>query len=959
MVDTQPSLSSELEFEPSTGELLTSLIDSANHLVWCTSLDGSRLLYANPVASRIYGRPLKELIEHQDYWLEAIHPDDRTTVLRNLSTLLDRRQIEQEYRIVRPDGSVIWLHDRICVVEDGNGKAIYVGGIGTDITAIRESEALYSSLVESLPLHVLRKDINGKVVFGNQRYCDAIGSPLQDLLGKTDFDLFPPDLAQKYCDDDRRVFETGQVFNDIEEHENSAGERVYVEIFKGPVRDSQGSISGIQVMYWDVTERKRAVEETRAAKESAEKANRSKSEFLANMSHEIRTPMNGIIGMTELLFGTNLSAEQHNYLSMAKQSASSLLRLLNDILDFSKIEAGKLDLEHRNFSLRDCAGQTMQSLGARAGEKGLELICSVSDDTPDSLAGDPGRLGQIIVNLVGNAIKFTEQGEVALHVATDVLDVDTVCLHVEVRDTGIGIPEAQQVKIFDAFRQVDPSTTRRFGGTGLGLAITSQLVDLMDGRIWVESIEGQGTSFHFTAYFDRAAGNSPAVRVNQLAGKRVLIADDNDSQRESLCKTLRRWHLDVEEVDNGPAAISKCKLASDENSPFDLLILDSDMPGMDGFNVAACIHEDANLRDCQMMMLTSAAKAGDVDRCRRLGISRYIQKPAVESDLLSFIEQVLGLQEPDSDKGGSQTVSRATKALKILLVEDGDVNQQVAVGLLDQFGHHAVVASDGQEAVDLYQEESFDLILMDVQMPNMDGHEATEIIRELERVSGIHTPIIAMTAGAMKGDKERCLESGMDGYLSKPIDPSKLQSTILRCMEELMASVELDVNETEQHEEALYSNGLSDTGSIGELDLVQDNKAIDPSPVETPPCSSVRLENVIDLNAARELCGDKDERVKMLAETLLQEAKDLIIALHAAIEDEDIATIRRHAHSLKGAAAVFGAKDVVDAARGIESLSAEEKMAEIDASFNELSGHVEKLVDALQQVLTAPLTPLD
>lgn len=952
MVDTQPSLSSELEFEPSTEELLTTLIDSANHLVWCTSLDGSRLLYANPVASRIYGRPLEELIAHQNYWLEAIHPDDRTTVQRNLSTLLDRRQIEQEYRIVRPDGSVIWLHDRICVVEDGSGKAIYVGGIGTDITAIRESEALYSSLVESLPLHVLRKDINGKVVFGNQRYCDAIGSPPEDLLGKTDFDLFPPDLAQKYCDDDRRVFDTGQVFNDIEEHENSEGERVYVEIFKGPVRDSQGSISGIQVMYWDVTERKLAVEETRAAKESAEKANRSKSEFLANMSHEIRTPMNGIIGMTELLFGTNLTTEQHNYLSMAKQSANSLLRLLNDILDFSKIEAGKLDLEHRNFSLRDCVGQTMQSLGASAGEKGLELICSVSDDTPDSLAGDPGRLGQIIVNLVGNAIKFTVQGEVALHVGTDVLDVDTVCLHVEVRD--IGIPKAQQIKIFDAFRQVDPSMTRRFGGTGLGLAITSQLVDLMNGRIWVDSREGQGTSFHFTAYFERVSANHPPIQVNQLSGKRVLVADDNDSQRASLGKTLRRWQLDVEEVDSGPAAISKCKQASDDNTPFDLLILDSDMPVMDGFNVAACVYEDVNLRDCQMMMLTSAAKTGDVDRCRRLGIEHYIQKPAVESDLLLFIEQILGLQEADSDKRGGQTFSRATKALKILLVEDGDVNQQVALGLLDQFGHRAVVASDGQEAVHLSQEDSFDLILMDVQMPNMDGHEATEIIRELERVSGIHTPIIAMTAGAMKGDKERCLESGMDGYLSKPIDPSKLQSTILWCMEELMAPVELETTETSGNVGAIHFNEPDDAGSGAELDRPPNATENETSPVETSPSGSGHLENVINLNAARELCGDKDERVRMLAETLLQEAKDLLIALHPAIEGEDIATIRRHAHSLKGAAAVFGATDVVDAARGIESLCAEEMVDEIDASFNELSGHVEKLVAALEQVIASP-----
>ncbi|MGI9475044.1 MAG: response regulator [Rubripirellula sp.] len=939
MVDTQSSSSSEVEFEPSAEELITTLINSANHLVWCTSLDGTRLLYANPVASRIYGRPLEELIANQDYWLEAIHPDDRVTVLRNLSTLLERSQIEQEYRIVRPDESVIWLHDRISVVQDGDGKPMYVGGIGTDITAIRESEALYSSLVESLPLHVIRKDINGQVEFGNQRYCESIGSPLEDLLGKTDFDLFPPDLAKKYCDDDRHVFETGEVYNGIEEHENSSGERVYVEIFKGPVRDSHGKISGIQVMYWDVTERKRAVEEVRAAKESAERANQAKSEFLANMSHEIRTPMNGIIGMTELLFGTDPSAEQCNYLNMVKQSANSLLRLLNDILDFSKIEAGKLDLEHRPFSLRDCVGQTMQSLGGRAGEKGLELICSFAEDTPDALVGDPGRFGQIIVNLVGNAIKFTEVGEVAVSVSTDVLDVDSACLHVQVRDTGIGIPEAKQVKIFDSFSQVDATTTRRFGGTGLGLAISSQLVDLMDGRIWVESHVGKGTTFHFTACFDRIREVTPMASLFQLRGRKVLIADDHPSQRASLSQLLRKWQLQVVDVANGPEAISAFKQASSKEEPFELVLLDSEMPGMDGFNVAACVHEDASLRDCQMIMLSSSAKAGDVDRCRRLGVARYMQKPVVESDLLSSVLQLFGLQEPDRVFQSTDALSESTQPLKILLVEDGEVNQQVAVGFLDQLGHQVLVACDGQEAVEFFQDDAFDLILMDVQMPNMDGHEATQIIREMERVSGIHTPIIAMTAGAMKGDKERCLECGMDGYLSKPIDPQRLKNMIHRCTQE--TSADREVQEVELPE----TNGL-EVADSGEIESARQ------ASTDVQPNVTVQNDDtVVDLNAARELCGDNDERIRMLAETLLDEAEDLIVQLRSAIDDDDATTVRRHAHSLKGAASVFGATSVVAAARRIESLGADGELADIDAPFARLTVEVQRLSIALQRVI--------
>ena len=476
--------------DTSQEELLTSLINSANHLVWCTSLDGTQLLYANPVAASIYGRPLEELVANQDYWIEAVHPDDRQKVLKNLHTLLDRQHIEQEYRIVRPDGTIIWLHDRISVVHDADGKPMYVGGIGTDISAIRESEARYSSLVESLPLHVIRKDLDGKVVFGNQRYCQAVGLSLEEVIGKTDFDLFPPDLAKKYVEDDRRVLESGNVFNDIEAHEAANGKRVFVEIFKSPVHDAHGKVNGVQVMFWDVTERKRAEEEVRVAKELAEKANRAKSEFLANMSHEIRTPMNGIIGMTELLHNTGPTAEQRDYLNMVKQSADSLLRLLNDILDFSKIEAGKLDLEHREFSLRDCVGKTVQTLGSRAGEKGLELLCHLDARIPDVLIGDAGRLGQIVVNLVGNSVKFTERGEVVVDVSVDRLDQDDVCLHFQIRDTGIGIPQDQQRRIFESFSQVDTSKTRRVGGTGLGLAISSQLVEMMDGRIWVESEVG-------------------------------------------------------------------------------------------------------------------------------------------------------------------------------------------------------------------------------------------------------------------------------------------------------------------------------------------------------------------------------------------------------------------------------------------------------------------------------------
>ncbi len=894
----------------STEELLKSLIHSANHLVWCTSLDGTRLLYANPIAAHLYGRPLEELMSNPDYWLDAIHPDDRTMVLSNLTELLKREQIEQEYRIVRPDRSVIWLHDRISVVRDAQGNPLYVGGIGTDISRIRESEARYASLVESLPLHVIRKDTEGKVVFGNQRYCQSIGLPLDDLIGKTDFDLFPFDLAKKYVEDDRRVLDTGHVFNQVEEHQNADGERVFVEIFKGPVRDSQGTIAGLQVMYWDVTERKLAEEEVVKAKEQAEAANRSKSEFLANMSHEIRTPMNGIIGMTELLFNTVQTAEQRDYLNMVKQSANSLLRLLNDILDFSKIEAGKLDLEHCEFGLRDCIGHTLQSLGGRAGDKNFELICRVSPEVPDTLVGDAVRLGQIIMNLVSNAIKFTEQGEVEVNVSSITESERAIQLHVSVRDTGIGIPQEHQRRIFDSFSQVDASTTRRFGGTGLGLAISSQLVRLMDGTICVESTVGQGTTFHFTVNCELGRQQWPPNDIAALQGTKILVVDDNPTSRAGMDELLRSWGLEPTLCPSGPHAIDELKKASAAGNPYRIAILDGRMPGMDGFNIAACIHEDESLRDCRMIMVTSGVKSGDIERCRRLEVARYMQKPVIQSELLDTILRLTGVRteslQPIDDLSGQ--VPPAGRTLKILLAEDGIVNQQVAIGLLGQQGHHVTVACDGREAIELFERESFDVVLMDVQMPNMDGLEATRIIREQETQSGHHTPIIAITAGAMKGDEERCLEAGTDFYISKPIDPKKLYAAIERFT---ATSVDVDCQ-------------------AAELQIEHSDQS------------------VIDITAAAKLCGGDQHRLCELARTLLDETNLLMDEIDQARKSGDIATFCRCAHTLKGSADVFAAKRVVETAINIGKTAGSGNLDQVEELLATLKFEVGRMKSALQ-----------
>ena len=898
---------------PPTGQLLTTLINSAEHLVWCTSLCGRQLLYANPVAERIYGRPFDELTANPDYWIEAIHCDDRVAVLSNLNDLMQRQQIEQEYRIVRPDGSVVWLHDRISVVHDDEGQPIYVGGIGTDITAIRESEAMYLSLVENLPLHIIRKNMDLQVEFGNQRYCESMGITLDEVIGKTDFDLFPADLAQKYVDDDRRVIETGQVFNDIEEHQNSDDERVFVEIFKGPTRNSQGEINGVQIMFWDVTQRKLAEEEVRIARDIAEQASQAKSEFLANMSHEIRTPMNGIIGMTELLFSTTPTPDQRGYLSIVKQSAHSLLRLLNDILDFSKIEAGKLDLEKSDFNIRDCAGHAVQTLSGPAGEKGLDLLCSIDPNLPDILIGDAGRLSQVIVNLVGNAVKFTEVGEVELNVAQQSRDGDFIRVRFSVRDTGIGIPQEQQEKIFESFRQADASTTRKYGGTGLGLAISSQLVEMMGGRINVQSVAEKGSTFDFIANFTVAAECKTTPHLKQLRGKRALIVDDNARSRNVLSQMLDRWQLKPHAVPRGEDALAQLRVADDADEPYEIVLIDSVLPEMHGFELARRIRDDCRLANCKILMLSPAVRAGDIQRCRELNVSRYMQKPVVQSELLETILEVTGATSPlgsntDDDREYST-------GLRILLAEDGKVNQQVAVGLLQRNGHEVTIANDGLEAVDAIRQNDFDLILMDVQMPNMDGLEATQTIRETEQESSTRIPIIAMTAGAMKGDEKRCLEVGMDAYLSKPINPHLLYETI-------------------------------DQFAVNRPRATRTKKS-----TENKSIPQAAGNGVIDIDAVRQICQNDEDRVQNLAKSLLKESSSLIADMRTALANNDVKLIHRCAHTLKGSAGIFGATEVKNNALQVELESM--AMLNDNSSGESLAPLLEKLVESVSPMAKA------
>ena len=656
--------------------------------------------------------------------------------------------------------------------------------------ALRESSELVRLVFDSIPEAVYGIDMQGNCTFcnpsclrllGYHEPTEVLGKNLHTLIHHTRQDGTPYPVEECHI---YEAFHHGHGTHiDDEVLWRGDGTSFPAEYWSHPMHRA-GKVFGTVVTFVDITERKQSEQVLREAREAAESASRAKSEFLANMSHEIRTPMNGVIGMTELALDTELTQEQRGYLNLVKSSAESLLVLLNDILDFSKIEAGRLDMEIIEFNLRDSLDDTMKTVSLRAHEKGLELVCHILPEVPEALRGDPTRLRQIVINLIGNAIKFTSQGEVLMRVETQRESEGEATLHFAVTDTGVGIPLDKQASIFEAFTQADNSTTRKYGGTGLGLSISSRLVGMMGGRMWLESEPGRGSTFHFSARFQlqkAAASKHALIGLEELRDVAVLIVDDNATNRRILKEMLLGWRMRPVETDSGRSALALLKQAAADRRAFSLVLLDAQMPEVDGFQVADQVMQDPQIAGSVLIMLTSAGFRGDAARCRELGIKAYLAKPVKRSDLLEAIKTVLmspGRTEPVPALVTLHSMRESRRHLRILLAEDNRVNQVLAVRLLEKGGHSVLLAETGTAALEALDKHAFDLVLMDVQMPEMDGLEATANVREREKSTGKHIPIVAMTAHAMVGDKERCLQAGMDAYVSKPLSVKDLFATI-------------------------------------------------------------------------------------------------------------------------------------------------------------------------------------
>jgi PAS domain S-box-containing protein len=905
--------------------------------------------FVNPRLCAMLELPAEYLIERP--FIDFIYEEDREMVSNRYKQRISGGDVQDSYdfRFISAGGRVSWVNIKA-------GKLQWEGRLATlnllsDITdrkqaeqALRESEAYLNILLKTIPIPVFYKDREGRYLGFNKAFETLFGKSEEQLVGKSVFDINPPKLAKVYHAHDAVLFEKPgvQVYNSQVMDGNGVLHDVIFH--KASITDSKESVTGLIGAVLDITDQKKAESELRIAKEEAERlnahlerqtvyatemairaerANEAKSEFLANMSHEIRTPMNGVIGMISLLLDTELDDDQRRYAEIVRTSGESLLRLINDILDFSKMEAGKLKMEILDFDLRMMLDGFAAIIAPNSHAKGLEFICAAAPDVPVFLRGDPGRLRQVLLNLTGNALKFTHKGEISVRVNLVSETDEEVILRFSVKDTGIGIPEDKQEILFEKFTQADASTTCKYGGTGLGLAISKQLAELMDGEIGVESEEGLGSEFWFTAHLAKQAERERNDRsYAEIHGIHILIVDENATNREVLMTRLQSWGVRPEEAPEGSTALKMLFTAREEGDPFQAAIVDIHILGIDGDDLSKAIKADEKLKNTPLVLMTSLCQRGDTRRMKEMGFSAYLTKPVRELDLFDSLSAVL------TDSGVTHSPLPTTThtihetgrgGVGILLAEDNITNQQVAMGILRKMGLSTDTVANGAEAVKALETIPYTLVLMDVQMPDMDGLEAARLIRDPRSTVLNHKiPIIAMTAHVMQGDREKCMEAGMNDYVSKPLYPKVLMEALEKWL------------------------------PPGEA--VQEQK-----PVEVqdrgPALSKESDAPVFDRAGMMKRLMNDEDMARIVAAGYLDDMSKQIKVLRSYLKAGDAASTERQAHTIKGASATVGGEALREVAFNMEKAAKAGDLGSVTTRLQELDVQFACLNEALNNFI--------
>jgi PAS domain S-box-containing protein len=931
-------------------EKFRQLAENIDEVFWMIDREAAQLLYVSPAYQAIWGRTCESLYSNPASWFDAVHSDDRTRAEEVWQRQLKGEAVENEYRIVRPDGVVRWIRGRAFPIFDDSGRLIRVAGFAEDATnwklaeeAQRISESRFRRLVDSNIIGVFTGDASKQICEANDAFLQIAGYPREDLDGGViRWDrLTAPGFEHVNQCIVQQLAANGVTAPLDTEIIGKDGRRVPALVGLASLDGAKGQAIGFVL---DLTERKQAeltlaqylseIEDSQAriaeqsrqltqqaedlalARDQAEAANRAKSQFLASMSHEIRTPINGVIGMTKLLLDTKLSPEQQRYAEVACTSGETLLALINDILDFSKIEARKLVLESVDFNLRALLEGTVEILAAPASQKGLELTCLVAPETPSLVRGDSCRLRQVLLNLAGNALKFTQQGEVAIRVQLEHADDRTITLRFAVADTGIGVPRGRAEAIFSPFVQADGSTTQKYGGTGLGLAISRQLVELMGGQIGLESEENQGSTFWFTAVLQKPKQQTtPEPDTDAgLDGVKVLVVDDNATSRMVLGTLLKSWGCRLSLAADGVSALAALRKAARLADPFDIALLDLEMPGMDGQELARQIVADSQLSRSALLMMTSPSQRCGAAHLKELHLAGCLAKPVLESRLRDALQAALGKKmatPPAAETSGKASGATCSRAhARILVAEDNATNQEVALAILKKLGYQADAVGNGAAALAAIEKATYDLILMDCAMPEMDGYEATRRIRQQEAADGkSRIPILALTAHAISGDREKCMESGMDDYMCKPIEPWRLAEAVAKWLPTPQPA----------------------RGPEGQTE----------HPREEGICVFNEKELMERLMDDRSLAG------KIVA-GFLQDAPSQLRRLREKLEQGDADGARRQAHMLKGAAATVSADALRALAFEVEHAARAGELERASILLPRMNGEFEQLKTAVR-----------